>query len=122
MNIRLPDEIILLIFRHLYATYIQRVFRENRLFTPLMIGNRVVIKSYISNKLKLVYGTIYSIHNTYCRIRLFPRLIPRWRLCNIHFWCNNNYNHNDFPYYNPRPIRVKLRNIIKLHNWKIKMK
>ena len=115
MNIRLPDEVISLIFRHLYAFYIQRVFRENRLFTPLMIGDRVVIKSYFSNKLKLVYGTIYSIHKTYCRIRLFPRLIPRWRRCNIRFWSNNNYN--NFPYYNPRPIRVKLNNIIKLNDW-----
>lgn len=115
MNIRLPDEVISLIFRHFYASYIQRVFRENRLFTPLMVGNRVVIKRYISNKLKLVYGTIYSIYKTYCRILLFPRLIPCWRRCNIHFWCNTNYNH--FPYYYPRPIRVKLNNIIKLNDW-----
>jgi hypothetical protein len=117
MNVYLPHEIVLLILRHLYASYIQRVFRENRLFTPLKPGDRVVIKRYSSNGVKLVYGTIYCIHKYYCKILLFPRLIPRWRRCNSLFWKNNN---NNFPYYYPRPIRVKICNIIKLNDWKIK--
>jgi hypothetical protein len=107
----LPQEIINLINYHLNANKIQSIFKNNRPLTQLNIGDRVLIN-------KKYYGTIIKIFNKECKIKLLPRLIPNWKICNINFWKSyENFLEINFPYYIPKLLKVNNNRIIKLNNW-----
>ena len=107
----LPQEIINLINYHLNANKIQSLFKNNRPLTQLNIGDRVLIN-------KKYYGTICKIFNKECKIKLLPRLIPNWKICNINFWKSyENFLEINFPYYIPKLLKVNNNRIIKLNNW-----
>jgi hypothetical protein len=110
----LPNDIIQLIYQHLNALIIQKIFKTNRPLTPFSVGDRVLIKD-----INIFYGTISKICGDYCNIRLLPRLIPNWKKCNIAFWkCYENFMQDyNFPYYYPKVKKVSKDNIIKLNNW-----
>lgn len=107
----LPQEIINLIKYHLNANKIQSTFINNRPLTQFKIGDRVLIN-------KKLYGTISKIFDYECKIKLLPRLIPNWKICNINFWKSyENYLEINFPYYIPNLLKVDKDKIIKLNNW-----
>jgi len=110
----LPDEIIKLIHYHLQALIIQTTFTLNRPLTELKYGDRIITN--FKNSSKKVYGTIIKVYEHKCKIKLLPRLIPKWKKCNINFWKSliNRYN---FPYYTPKYITLRKKNIIKLNAW-----
>ena len=117
----LPLELIRLINYHLQALIIQKIFKLNRPLTEFQIGDRVIINYNSSIIFKKIYGTIITIYDNICKIKLLPRLIPNWKKCNINFW--KRYEHLledfNFPYYNSRILKVNKKNIFKLNPWKI---
>lgn len=103
-NYNLSDDIINLIYQHKAAITIQDTYRNNRNLQPSINGERILI---IFNNKKKKYGTIIKINNNYIKIKYLQQIIPNWKKSNILYWkclkCN-------FPYYDPKPICIKLRN------------
>ena len=129
----LPNEILKLIQEHLQATIIQNKFKLNRPLSILEYGDRVMIlnkKNYKNStinsakiikitKMTKVYGTVIEIYEKFSKIKLLPRIIPNWKICNINFW--NSVKDYSFPYYTPKSINVPNHKIIKLHDWNSKI-
>jgi hypothetical protein len=113
----LPNDILKLIQEHLSACIIQYIFKIHRPLTILECGNRIKIIN------KKIYGTIIKIYETRCKIKLLPRIIPHWKLCNIKFWKNYEYFLKDysFPYYTPKELIISSDKLIKLNNWNEKI-
>ena len=53
----LPKEVIKLIMRHKSSLEIQSIYKKNRLFTPIISGDRVLL---ITKNGKKYYGTILN--------------------------------------------------------------
>lgn len=115
--IYLPNELIKLIEYHLNAMIIQCLYKINRPLSLFEHGDRVMI---INKKKGKILGTILTIEENYCKIKLLPRIIPNWKRCNLSFWLNYQHFLKDysFPYYIPKPIKITKNKLVKLFNWK----
>ena len=106
-NYNLSEDIINLIYQHKAAIIIQDTYRNNRNLQQKKNGDRILI---IFNNKKKKYATIIKINDNYMKVKYLQQIIPNWKKSNILYWkclkCN-------FPYYDPKPI------CIKLHNYKI---
>lgn len=120
----LPYEILKLIQQHLHAIIIQSIFKVNRPLSILECGNRVMILNREkSGKIIRIFGTIIKKNEKFSKIKLLPRIIPYFKICNMNFWNNYQYFLKDynFPYYIPKAINISNNKIIKLNNWNDKI-
>jgi len=97
-------DIINLIYKHEAALIIQDTFRNNRNLNNKKIGDRILV---IFNNKKRKYATIIKVNENYIKIKYLQQIIPNWKKSNLLYWkclkCN-------FPYYDPKPICIKLNN------------
>jgi len=102
-NYKISSDIINLINKHRAAITIQDIYRKNRNLHKKE-GDRILV---IFNNKKRKYATIIKINNNYIKIKYLQQIIPNWKKSNILYWkclkCN-------FPYYDPKPICIKLNN------------